>query len=184
MITDSSSSTGYGTIVMFCSDAEGLIRRVHSVRQMFVSKSYGDQMKEDVSSSLSTQTSCSSDNLSGDERSPDDRENAGCRKSLADPWLERIGKAGAACDRGSAHASSKTGAVRRKLWNNMANIPEIMLDSSINFQTGCKTIYEETAEKGRQSLRESTSIEEGDEYRSLHEKIASADDSFSVSPSQ
>ena len=34
MITDSSSSTGYGTIVMFCLEAESLIQRVHGVRQV------------------------------------------------------------------------------------------------------------------------------------------------------
>lgn len=175
---------------MFCIDAESLIRRVHSVRQMFVCKSYGDQMKEDISgcSSPPFQIANPDDNvvnryLRTKEHTFNDEKNAGCRKSLADPWLERMALA-ATSGRGSTQTSNKMGAVRRKLWNNMANIPEIMLDTSINFQTGCKTIYEETSEKGHQSLRESTSIEEDQEYRLLHEKIASPDDSCGVSHSQ
>lgn len=162
---------------MYCAEAEALIRRVHSVRQMFVSKSYGDQMKEDVSGGVSSLLPGTySETTQGQEsKTPDESDD---RKSLADPWLEKIADA-ATRDRGKSQVTDAS--ARRRLWNNMANIPETMLDSSINFQTGCKTIYEETSDKRHHWTRESTSIDEGDEYRSLHEKIASGEDSLSSS---
>lgn len=181
MITDSNSSTGYGTIVMFCLDAEGLIRRVHSVRKMFVHKSYGDQMQEDVTrnGSLAESYSIYKVPKPGPVRlSPttDETPSFEFRKSLADPWLEKIVHETIGGERKSSAPEAATGA-KKFLWNNMANIPEIMLDSSINFRSGCRTIPEEDCDGGRRSLKESKSIDEGDDdsYRSLHEKIASGD---------
>ena len=182
MITDSNSATGYGTIVMFCVDAEGLIRRVHSVRQMFVQKSYGDQMQEDMTQSASLAQSYSiykvpkpaSPRISP---SPEEVPNFEFRKSLADPWLDKIVHDTIGEERKRSGPAEAALGAKKMLWNNMANIPEIMLDSSINFRNGCRTIPEEGSESGRLPLRESQSIEEEEDsyYRSLHEKIASGD---------
>lgn len=184
MITDTNSATGYGTIVMFCTDAEGLIRRVHSVRQMFVHKSYGDQMQEDMTQSGSLAESYSIYKIprAGSPRlSPTTEEapNFEFRKSLADPWLEKIVH-DAIGDEKKSPSAPGGGTSKKLLWNNMASIPESMLDSSINFRNGCRTIPEELPECGKMSLRNSKSIEEADDddedsYRSLHEKIASGD---------
>ena len=160
MITDASSTTGYGTIVMYCDRGADLIKRVHDVRQMFVQKSYGQQLKEDMESEKTEGPPKTNDDHSElgrtqslvythdmNPKTPAMRLNS-CpedvpkhfKKTINDPWLDSIIKKTLTDKLGSP---SET--VTRKFfpnWNNIGNISEIHLDCSISFKSDCKTISE------------------------------------------
>lgn len=169
MITDSNSVTGYGTIVMFCREGEALISRVHQVRQMFMTKSYGQQVKEDLEREKSADNrhslaesyshyvmpGSSEDSQVKDENELQDhhtqsRLNAEVEKQLSDtddnppPKLEK-----------------------KFTWKTFSNISEIMLDSSVNFRNKNRPISECPSEMERQSK----SDEDGNISR-LYEKAA------------
>lgn len=172
MITDTTSTTGYGTIVMFCTEAESLIRRVHSVRKMFVHKSYGEQLQEEMMSDTNVGKESQSTSTQPPPKPPRlsatiaDGQAIESRKSLADPWLEKI------LSQAEQQDTIEDGVIAKAkttLWNNMANISEIMLDSSINFKSGIRS--GDNLEGFTNVLRESQSIEEEDDsyYECSHE---------------
>jgi len=124
MITDSSSTTGYGTIIFFCEESEALIKRVHQVRRMFRCKSYGEQMKEDlVRASIPVE-------------------------SFSHYMVPRLPEVRLKMDD------------QFTLWRKIANISEIMLDSSVNYQRSCGTISEDDSLDSSQTsqTRESKEI--------------------------
>ena len=159
MITDATSVTGYGTIVLFCAEAEQLIQRVHSVRQMFVHKSYGDLMKEELTrnSASNADSPCHAPQTPVANRLPaTDLES---RRALLDPWVETIARESISGE----VSPQETAAAQRRLWNNKANITEVMLDTSINFRSACQPIPEEARENGRRSECGSSAIKKSEE---------------------
>lgn len=152
---------------------------------MFASKSYGEQMKEEVSSGTQVGDSCSrqltSEQLETSRSASGAMPGSQSTQYLPDPWLERLGQEAAARQAAfespaPVSAKSRTGPAQRRLWNNMACIPEIMLDSSINFRARvtCTDPTEGDTWEGEQRL---PSNEE--DYRALHERIASRDSNSS-----
>lgn len=162
MITDATSTTGYGTIVMYCPEAEELIQRVHTVRRMFVTKSYGEQMKEDLEKERIESPASSGDDASSTRSlaetythymsprippvrvlpGPDEPPKFEFRKTMNDPWLDNIVRK----TLGDDEAGKNSNEYRKFFpnnWNKFGNISEVVLDSSINFRSACKTISED-----------------------------------------
>ena len=185
MITDSTSTTGYGTIIMYCPEAEELIQRVHTVRRMFVTKSYGEQMKEDLEKErIESPTSSGDEGSSTRCRSladtythymspkmppvrvlscPDEPPKFEFKKTLNDPWLDNIVRKTLGDDE-TGNNSNEYRKFFPSNWNKFGNISEVVLDSSINFRSAYKTISEDSplvtsdaASDSKTSLRRSSS---------------------------
>lgn len=109
MITDNNSTTGYGTIIMFCNEAINLINRVHEVRQMFKKNTYKDQFREDIPDGDSLNESFSRRIESSESKSECNRDTLprilvsdtatteaelratrSLDRSISDPWLRKI----------------------------------------------------------------------------------------------
>ncbi|KAI1309098.1 hypothetical protein HDE_00319 [Halotydeus destructor] len=149
MVTDSKSSTGYGNVILFCPHGRQLLDQVHEVRQMFLSDSYGEGMKRELSSQLTNDgTGSLADSFSKYQKpkdsvkvlssshdvyeSPTFTFNRSLSGTFVDTDGEQLSKSLSTSPAKGSNSKGVTRRVKTFGWKNHINIPESMLDSSMS----------------------------------------------------